>query len=50
MSYERRVKLWSEAVKKSARKVLSSKKSTRKFMRKAGIIAKGGNQLAKSYR
>ena len=50
MSYEERIKRWSQAVEKSSKKVLASKKSTRKFMRKTGIVAKSGNKLAKAYR
>ena len=50
MSYAQQVKLWSQAVKKSAQEVLSSKQNTRKFLRKTGIVTKSGNQLAKAYR
>jgi hypothetical protein len=50
MSYEQQVRLWSKAVKKSAKKVLSSKRKTSRFMKSTGIVAKSGNRLAKAYR
>jgi len=50
MTYEQRVNQWSKTVKKSVKQVLSSKGSTSKFMKKTGIVAKGGKRLAKPYR
>jgi hypothetical protein len=50
MGCEELVKQWSRAVERSAKKVLASRKSTRKFMRKTGIVTKTGNKLAKAYR
>ncbi len=50
MTYEQQVRIWSQAVKKSAKKVLSSTENTTRFMKRAGIVAKSGKHLAKGYR
>jgi hypothetical protein len=50
MTYEQQVKEWLQAATKASKQVLSSKRRTRQFMKRTGIVAKSGKRLAKAYR
>ena len=50
MTYEQQVKEWLLAATKASKRVLSSKRKTREFLKQTGIVARSGKRLARAYR
>jgi hypothetical protein len=50
MDYQQQVDEWLRAAAKASKRILSSKRKTREFMIRTGIVAKCGKRLAKAYR